>query len=171
MNKQKGLVLLVALASGFFYAAWRADLRLSEQLPPLWEGRDVSRVGRVLDLPEAIPNGVRFLFAAEAVHTPGASLPRRIQLGWYGRPGEPVPRIRGGESNRQRDGCFAVQIDIDLAFVVVRAANHHKGKIGFAQEFHALVFLLNTHQQHAVGQAGVYNLSQIVEVDLRRGQR
>jgi competence protein ComEC len=94
--RQAGL-LLVVLAAGFLYAAWRADLRLSEQLPPLWEGRDVGLVGRVLDLPETTPNGLRFVFAVEAVRTPGATLPRRIQLGWHGRPGEPVPQVRGGD--------------------------------------------------------------------------
>ena len=95
-TRQAGL-LLAAFAAGFFYAAWRADLRLSEPLPPLWQGRDVSLSGRVLDLPESTPNGVRFLLAVEAVRTPGATLPARVQLGWHGRPGEPVPQVRGGD--------------------------------------------------------------------------
>ena len=94
--RQAGL-LLVAVAAGFFYAAWRADLRLAESLPWLWQGRDVSLVGRVLDLPETTPNGIRFVLAVDAVHTAGASLPRRVQLGWQGRPGEPAPRVGGGD--------------------------------------------------------------------------
>ncbi len=94
--RQAGL-LLVALAAGFFYAAWRAEIRLSEQLPALWQGRDVSLAGRVLDLPEATPNGIRFVLAVEAVRTPGATPPRRVQLGWHGRPGEPAPKLRGGD--------------------------------------------------------------------------
>ena len=94
--RQAGL-LLVALAAGFFYAAWRADLRLSEQLPTLWEGRDISLSGRVLDLPETTPNGIRFVLAVGTVRTPGATLPARVQLGWHGRPGEAVPKVRGGD--------------------------------------------------------------------------
>jgi len=97
--RQGGLLLLV-LAAGFLYAAWRAELRLAESLPRLWEGRDVSLSGRVLDLPETTPNGVRFLFAVEAIRTPGATLPARVQVGWHGRPGEPVPQVRGGDCLR-----------------------------------------------------------------------
>ncbi|MDP2833791.1 MAG: DNA internalization-related competence protein ComEC/Rec2 [Pseudomonadota bacterium] len=96
LPRQAGL-LLVALAAGFFYAAGRADLRLSEQLPALWEGRDVSLSGRVLDLPETTANGIRFVLAVESVRTPGATLPARVQLGWHGRPGEPPPQVRGGD--------------------------------------------------------------------------
>ncbi|MDD5388518.1 MAG: DNA internalization-related competence protein ComEC/Rec2 [Gallionellaceae bacterium] len=94
---RQAALLLVALAAGFFYAAWRADLRLSEQLPALWEGRDVSLSGRVLDLPETTASGIRFVLAVETVSTPGATLPARVQLGWHGRPGEAVPRVRGGD--------------------------------------------------------------------------
>ena len=55
--------------------------------------------------------------------------------------------------HRQPDSGFAVQIDIGQAFVVARAANQHKGNVGFAQQFHALVFLLDAHQQHAVDES------------------
>ena len=93
-------LLLLALAAGFLYAAWRAEIRLAEQLPTVWQGRDVVLLGRVLDLPETTPNGARFLFAVETTHTPGVTPPRRIQLAWRGRPGEAVPRIRGGDCLR-----------------------------------------------------------------------
>jgi competence protein ComEC len=97
---RQGGLLLVVLAAGFFYAAWRAEVRLAERLPALWQGRDVVLLGRVRDLPETSANGVRFVFAVAAAQGPGAEVPRRVQLGWYGRPGEPVPQLRGGDCLR-----------------------------------------------------------------------
>ncbi len=94
---RRGALLLAALAAGFLYAAWRAESRLAEALPRVWEGQDVSLTGRVLDLPETTANGLRFLFAVDTVATPGAVLPRRVQLGWHGEPGEPMPAIHGGD--------------------------------------------------------------------------
>lgn len=85
--------LLLGLASGFLYAAWRADLRLAESLPDLWQGRDVELLGRVQDLPETTANGVRFRFAQAG----RGDIPVHLQLAWYGRPGEPPPRIAGGD--------------------------------------------------------------------------
>jgi len=39
----------IAMA-GFFYAAWRAETRLADALPPAWEGQDIRLVGVVDDL-------------------------------------------------------------------------------------------------------------------------
>ena len=94
------VLALAAFAAGFLYAGWRADLRLAETLPPAWEGRDVLLVGRVLDLPEATANGVRFLYSVATIRTPGASLPERVQLGWQGHEGVAIPAIRGGDCLR-----------------------------------------------------------------------
>lgn len=91
------LVWMLALACGFQYAAWRADLRMSEQLSEHWAGRDVAFSGRVVGLPETTPRGLRFVVDVGPVHTPGARLPGRVQLGWYARPGEPAPSARGGD--------------------------------------------------------------------------
>ncbi len=90
-------LLSLAFLTGFFYAAWRADLRLSEHLSAQWEGRDVALVGRVAGLPETTPNGLRFVLDIAAVHTPGAQVPERVQLGWFARPGEPAPTLAGGD--------------------------------------------------------------------------
>ncbi len=92
-----GLLALAAFATGFLYAGLRAELRLAETLPPAWEGRAVQLVGRVLDLPEATTDGVRFVFAVETIRTPGASIPGLVQLGWHGRAGDAAPVIRGGD--------------------------------------------------------------------------
>jgi competence protein ComEC len=90
-------VLLLAGLSGFFYAAWRADVLLAEALPQAWEGRDVALTGRVIGLPETTPNGLRFVFDVAGVSTPGAVLPGRLQLGWFAHAGEPLPTLAGGD--------------------------------------------------------------------------
>ncbi len=94
---QVAAALLLAAVLGFFYAAWRAEILLAEVLPRQWEGRAVALSGRVLGLPETTPNGLRFVLDLARVDTPGASLPRRIQLGWFTRPGEPMPVLAGGD--------------------------------------------------------------------------
>jgi competence protein ComEC len=85
-------VLLLAcgasLCVGFFYAAWRAELRLADALPPAWEGRDVQLTGVVAALPQVTERGLRFEFDVEEVSTGGAQVPRRIQLFWFSRPAE-----------------------------------------------------------------------------------
>ncbi len=77
------LVWLLALVLGFFYAAWRAELRLNDSLPQAWEGRRIVLIGRVLDLPESMARGWRFRFAVSHVDTPGARVPRQLQLAYY----------------------------------------------------------------------------------------
>ena len=89
-------LLLGACAAGFFYAAWRADLRLAESLTPHWEGREVVLHGRVLGLPETMPRGQRFLF--ERASGGQADWPRRLLLDWSARLGETIPAtLRGGD--------------------------------------------------------------------------
>ena len=88
---------LLAFLSGFFYAAWRADLRLAHSLPAQWEGRDVALLGRVSGLPESTPNGLRFVLDVASVATPGAIIPARVQIGWFARPDEPPPALAGGD--------------------------------------------------------------------------
>ncbi|HEX9277052.1 MAG TPA: DNA internalization-related competence protein ComEC/Rec2 [Casimicrobiaceae bacterium] len=100
-----GALLFAAVAiglGGFFYAAWRADARLADELPRAWEGRDVEIVGVIDELPQPSERGTRFALAVERVLTPGAIVPSRLSLGWYGswrgeRAGEDVPELRGGE--------------------------------------------------------------------------
>ncbi len=91
-----GIGILVLL-SGYFYAAWRADLRLADHLPTQWEGRNVALYGRVSGLPESTPNGLRFVLDVHSVATPGAVIPGRVQIGWFARPEEPAPVLAGGD--------------------------------------------------------------------------
>ena len=95
-------LLCVALALGSSYVWLRADLRMSQQLPPVWEGRDIELVGVIDELPQADALGVRFAFAVEKVFTPLATVPPRIALGWYKATikelqGEPLPTLHAGE--------------------------------------------------------------------------
>lgn len=102
----RGLTLLaVAVAvglGGFDYAAWRAQVRLADELPAAWEGRDVDVVGVIDELPQAAARGARFAFAVERVATLGAVVPSRLSLAWYGswrddKAAAEVPELHAGE--------------------------------------------------------------------------
>jgi competence protein ComEC len=102
-------LLIAALSvsmAGFFYAAWRADTRLADALPPAWEGRDIALVGVIDDLPQPADRGTRFAFAVERILTPDAVVPSRLSLAWYnGWPRDganagataAIPEIHAGE--------------------------------------------------------------------------
>jgi competence protein ComEC len=94
--------VLLAGGAGFLYAAWRADARLADALPPQWEGRDVVVRGLVDDLPQAGERGTRFAFAVDGAETDGAGVPHRLSLGWYVAPGAEggsadAPEVHPGE--------------------------------------------------------------------------
>lgn len=87
---------VLALLAGFFWAATMAHLRLADSLPPEWEGRDIELIGVVSSLPQPYERSVRFELDVGEVLTPGASVPERIVLSWWGRPGA-LPEVRPGE--------------------------------------------------------------------------
>ena len=94
--------LVAAALLGFAYAAWRADVRLADALPPEWEGKDIALVGVIDDLPQVTERGKRFAFAIERVETPRAIVPRRLSLAWYGQwqkggATDEVPDLAAGE--------------------------------------------------------------------------
>ena len=97
-----GTVLLLCAGVGFFWAAACAQLRLADALPPDWEGRDIRVTGVVASLPQPSERSVRFEFNVEQVLTPGAQVPRRIVLSWWGaaargdRPAM-LPEVHPGE--------------------------------------------------------------------------
>jgi competence protein ComEC len=80
------IVLAGCCALGIAWAAWCAQQRLADALPPEWEGRDIAVVGVVAELPQVYERGVRFELDVERVLTPGAAVPRRIALSWWGSP-------------------------------------------------------------------------------------
>ncbi len=77
------LVLLSATLLGYATTSLRAQWRLSDTLPHAWEGRDLTLEGRITELPEAVPNGVRFTFAVTAHQPAEAVVPHRLSLGWF----------------------------------------------------------------------------------------
>ena len=76
------LVKGACFALGFAWAAWCAQQRLADELPPAWEGRDIAVVGVVAGLPQVSGRGVRFEFDVEQMLTPEARVPQHIVLSW-----------------------------------------------------------------------------------------
>ena len=95
------LVVAAAGLFGFFLAAWRAEIRLADGLPPQWEERDLRIEGVVDDLPQNTDAGTRFAFAVERIMTPAAVVPQRISLAWYAPraddDGASPPLVHAGE--------------------------------------------------------------------------
>jgi competence protein ComEC len=79
-------IAAAAGAAGFAYAAWRAEIRLADELPREWEGVDVEIVGVVDEMPQVSPRGTRFAFAVERIDTPHAVVPARLSLAWFAQP-------------------------------------------------------------------------------------
>jgi len=77
------LLLLLALGSGFFYAAWMAQHRLADELPAAWQGRDITLSGVVAEMPRQHERGLSFKFDVESVATAEAHVPRHILLSTY----------------------------------------------------------------------------------------
>ncbi|MDQ7990758.1 MAG: DNA internalization-related competence protein ComEC/Rec2 [Candidatus Dactylopiibacterium sp.] len=90
---------LTCCALGFAWAAWRAELRLAGRLAPALEQQDTEVLGRIADLPQATPAGIRFFF--ETQHAP-PGVPERLLLTWYARGIETVLVLRAGEVWRLR---------------------------------------------------------------------
>nr|WP_314878179.1 DNA internalization-related competence protein ComEC/Rec2 [uncultured Pseudomonas sp.] len=80
-----GLLLL-----GFCWACWSAQQALDDRLAPALDGRTLWLEGRVVGLPAASVNGVRFELDEAASRR--AELPRRLQLSWFDG-----PEVRAGE--------------------------------------------------------------------------
>ena len=75
--------LVAGVLVGFGYAQHRAEIRLSEELPAVWEGRDIVLEGFVASLPTINERGIRFEFEIEKILTPEAIVPKNISLTWY----------------------------------------------------------------------------------------
>ncbi|HEY4073512.1 MAG TPA: DNA internalization-related competence protein ComEC/Rec2, partial [Herbaspirillum sp.] len=94
------LCMICAASIGFNWAAFCAHQRLQDRLQPEWEGRDITVIGAVADLPVSDIRGTRFLFAVErAIAQNGVMpiVPAQLSLSWYaGRNGNVVPQIAPG---------------------------------------------------------------------------
>ena len=81
--KRRILLLPLAFAAGFFWAAAMAHVRMADWLAPELEGRDLDVVGVVSSLPAVSERAVRFEFEVESSRE---RLPRRILLAWHRGP-------------------------------------------------------------------------------------
>ncbi|MBA5638526.1 DNA internalization-related competence protein ComEC/Rec2 [Duganella sp. LX20W] len=77
------LVLAAGLLLGFGWAAMQARAALADQLDKADEGRDITLVGTVDNLPFQFGDGVRFNFAVERVVGANVHVPARLSLAWY----------------------------------------------------------------------------------------
>lgn len=91
------LTVAIAIAAGVAWAAWRADMRLGDELRAELEGVDRVVHGRIAGLPQALDQGWRFVFEPDAGQD---GIPRRVLLSWRVRAdkdAEPVVMPRPGE--------------------------------------------------------------------------
>ncbi|SFU62623.1 DNA internalization-related competence protein ComEC/Rec2 [Pseudoduganella namucuonensis] len=97
----KAAVALVCGALlGYLWAALVARAALEPELAAADEGRNITLIGTVDNLPNRSPQSVRFNFAVEQVVGGAVKVPPRVALSWYsGLRGEQVPvgDVRPGE--------------------------------------------------------------------------
>ncbi len=95
-------IIPLAFGLGFFWAAFCAQQRMGDWLPPALEGRDIRVAGVVASLPAHAERSVRFELDTESAPG-GERLPQRLSLSWYrGSPFEdpeaaPLVEIHPGE--------------------------------------------------------------------------
>jgi competence protein ComEC len=75
--------LLSGVLLGIGYAQHRAEIRLAQELPRQWEGRDIELIGAVSSLPTLTERGTRFTFRVDHALTPNVPVPDNISLTWY----------------------------------------------------------------------------------------
>jgi len=94
------LAALAGAAIGFYWAALLAQSALAPELAKADEGRDVTLIGTIANLPNRFDGGVRFNFAVEEVERRTMRVPPLVALSWYaGYRGEvlPVGEVQPGE--------------------------------------------------------------------------
>ena len=79
----RACLVILAFSAGLLWAAFSAQLRLSDALPNAWEGRDIQLVGVVASMPQQQERGERFEFDVEQTVTEGAVVPPHISLSQY----------------------------------------------------------------------------------------
>jgi competence protein ComEC len=77
------MLATVPCVCGFFYAALIAQQRMADSLPELWQGKDITIVGVVAELPRQHAGGLGFVFDVEQTLTPDAHVPQHILLSTY----------------------------------------------------------------------------------------
>jgi competence protein ComEC len=88
------LVLASGLLLGFGWAAMQARGALADHLDQADEGRDITLVGTIANLPFRFNDGVRFNFSVERVVGAAGYVPANLSLAWY------APRRGAATGNR-----------------------------------------------------------------------
>ena len=91
------ILAFIACSAGFFYAAFFAQQRLADHLPTAWQGKDITVIGVVAELPRQHERGLRFTFDVEQVLTPDARVPSHILLATYQNSRDDIPTLHAGE--------------------------------------------------------------------------
>ena len=91
------LIILLTANGGFFYAAWMAQQRLSDELPAALQGQNITLVGVVSNMPRLHERGLGFILDVELVISEGARVPRQILLSTYRNAEDPLLQLHAGE--------------------------------------------------------------------------
>ncbi|HEU0153756.1 MAG TPA: DNA internalization-related competence protein ComEC/Rec2 [Arenimonas sp.] len=86
---------LGAAAVGVALACLQGQSTLAAQWPAARSGQDVVVEGRVVGLPLRTEDGLRFEFIVTE-GPPGLAAGRKLRLGWFARPGQPLPGVVPG---------------------------------------------------------------------------
>ncbi len=96
---RKAYIFAFTALFGFIWAAGFAAIRLSDELPKVWEQKSIDIIGVVAALPEVTERGERFQFDVEKVLTPQAIVPKHISLNFYREVESAKPENVPGQSN------------------------------------------------------------------------
>jgi competence protein ComEC len=89
---RRGLFIPLAFATGLFWAAAMAHLRMADWLAPELEGRDLEVIGVVASLPALSERSVRFELEVESAE---ARLPKKLLLSWHRNAWAALPSDEG----------------------------------------------------------------------------
>ena len=91
------VAIVTFAAAGFFWAAAVGHWKLADDLPEIWEGRDVDISGVIAEMVQPNDRGVRLLLDVERAYTLNARIPSRISLMWYVNDSEAPPDLHAGQ--------------------------------------------------------------------------
>ena len=92
-----GSAIVACAVAGFFWAAAVGSWTIADELPEIWEGRDVEISGVIAEMVQPGTRGVRFRLDVERVYTLNARIPSRISVMWYPREQEALPDLHAGQ--------------------------------------------------------------------------
>jgi competence protein ComEC len=91
------VAIVTFAAAGFFWAAAVGSWKLADDLPEIWEGRDVEISGVIAEMVQPNERGVRFLLDVERSYTLDARIPSRLSLMWYASDNQSPTDLHAGQ--------------------------------------------------------------------------